>query len=90
MLRAMILIVLGILLLITIITQVVMPMFIDQLRFFWYFRKGSRDDIIIPEKDDEADIHQQAHKASKEYKSAKNVIKQQIKTLKKLDRETDV
>lgn len=90
MLRAMILIVLGILLLITIVTQVVLPMFIDKLRFFWYFRKGSRDDIIIEQKNDEGDIHEQAHKASREYKSAKNVIKQQIKTLKKLDKDTDV
>lgn len=92
MLRAMILIVVGIVLLITIVTQIVLPMFIDTLSFFWYFRKGSRDDIIIQTGEDTAydNLQKQAHETSKQYKSVKRVIKEQKNKLDKLDKETDL
>ncbi|MCB0697513.1 MAG: hypothetical protein KDC07_09125 [Chitinophagaceae bacterium] len=88
MLRAMILIVLIALLLITIVTQIVLPMFTDKLEFFWYFKKGSRDDIIIPAKDE--DLYDQAQDATKQYKHVKDKISRQRQKLKKLDKETDV
>ena len=88
MLRAMILIVLGMILLITIVTQIVLPMFIDKLEFFWYFKKSSRDDIIINAR--EENLHDQAHDATKQYKQVKQEIDRQRRKLRKLDKETDV
>lgn len=92
MLRAMILIVLSMVLLITILTQIVLPMFTDKLSFFWYFKKGSRDDIILhtPEKEVEDDLADRAHRTSKQYKRVKKEIKERRKELGRLDKETDI
>ena len=84
----MILIVLGMILLITIVTQIVLPMFIDKLEFFWYFKKSSRDDIIINAR--EENLHDHAHDATKQYKQVKQEIDRQRRKLRKLDKETDV
>lgn len=87
----MILIVLGVALLITILTQVILPMFIEQLSFFWYFKKGSRDDIISnADESDEPSLYSKAYDAKKNYKSVKKEIKEQKDKLDRLDKATDV
>lgn len=92
MLRAMILIVLSLVLLITILTQIVLPMFTEKLEFFWWFRKGSRDDIIsFDTTNPDADpLSVKAREAQKSYKSVKQEIKQRKGVLDKLDEETDI
>lgn len=92
MLRAMILIVLGIVLLITILTQIILPMFTDKLAFFWYFKKGSRDDIISIDIDepDKNSLTAKALEAKKNYKSMKQEIQKRKDKLEQLDKDTDV
>ena len=50
----MILILLAVALAVTIVTQVILPMFIEQLSFFWYFKKRGRDDLT-PADNEEAE-----------------------------------
>lgn len=92
MLRAMVLIVLAVLLLVTIVTQIVMPMFIDRLSFFWVFKKGSRDDILTIGDDDKPapSLYKQAYDAKKTYRKVKGEIREQKDKLDRLDKATDV
>lgn len=92
MLRAMILIVMSLVLLITLLTQIVLPMFTNKLEFFWWFRKGSRDDIIsFDTTDPGADpLSVKAREAQKTYTSVKKEIRQRKGALDKLDKETDI
>lgn len=93
MLRAMILIVLSLVLMVVILTQVVLPMFVDKLSFFWYFKKGGRDDIIIPVQEEpevQDDLNTKAYEAKKSFVEVKKEIRSRKKKLDKLDRDTDV
>lgn len=90
MLRAMILIMLGVVLLVVLLTQVLLPMMTDKLKFFWYFRRGVRDDIITLETSEKDELAAKAHSAKESYMSAKKEIKDRKRKLDKLDKETNV
>ncbi|HEY9176055.1 MAG TPA: hypothetical protein VIN07_00125 [Flavipsychrobacter sp.] len=90
MLRAMILIMLGVVLLVVLLTQVLLPMMTDKLKFFWYFRHGVRDDIITLETSEKDELTAKAHSAKESYISAKKEIKDRRRKLDKLDKETNV
>lgn len=90
MLRAMILIMLGVVLLVVLLTQVLLPMMTDKLNFFWYFRRGVRDDIITLETSAKDELAAKAYSAKESYMSAKREIKDRKRKLDKLDKETNV
>lgn len=89
MLRAMILIILAIILLVVLVTQVILPMVTDKLEFFWAFRRNIRNDIIDLETPAKEELSARAHSATQEYKGVKKEIRDRIKQLDKLDRDTE-
>lgn len=90
MLRAMILIILGAVLLVVLLTQVLLPMMTDKLKFFWYFRRGVRDDIITLNTVEKDELSTKAHTAKESYVNVKREIKNRKRKLDKLDKETNV
>ena len=92
MLRAMVLIMLAFVLLVVIITQILMPMFVEQLDFFWYFKRNARNDIITIGDDESEDpgLYKKAYEAKKNYKNVKGEIKHEKDKLDRLDKATDL
>lgn len=92
MLRAMILIVLVAAILIVIVTQVILPMVVADLKLFWMFKKGSRDDLTVKQTEDTTyiDLDEKAQEAKQGYKNVKNIIKTQKKKLDKIDRDSEL
>lgn len=93
MLRMMILLSLAFILLVMIATQVLLPMFTEQLDFFWLFKKkgaGSDDISFDTDAEEKDELRVKAQEATENYKSVKKEIRSRKKKLDKLDRATDI
>lgn len=91
MLKAMIIIVLGTAVGLLLVTQVIFPLFISDLKLFWFFNKGGRDDIIIPKNEIPFDdLDDKAQEAKQQYKNVKNIIKTQKKKLDRIDKSSEL
>lgn len=91
MLKAMIVVVLGTAVSLLLVTQVILPLFVSELRLFWLFTKGSRDDIVLPKTETPyEDLDNKAQEAKEQYKNVKNIIKTQKKKLDRIDRDSEL
>ncbi|MEZ5017604.1 MAG: hypothetical protein R2800_11170 [Flavipsychrobacter sp.] len=91
MLKAMIVVVLGTAVSLLLVTQIILPLFVSELRLFWLFTKGSRDDIVIPQAETPYDdLNDKAQEAKEQYKNVKNIIKTQKKKLDRIDKASEL
>ncbi len=89
----MILIVLGTAVMLTLVTQVILPLLVSDLRLFWLFKRGSRDDIVIAHEEQTGsfdDLNDKAQDAKAQYKNVKNIIKTQKRKLDRIDKDSEL